>query len=60
MSWQYDSGGHKRDDTKYKENYSNIFGKPCSECGMTKGQHKMDCSMNWRAKRDGNNKGDAE
>lgn len=47
-SWEYDSGGHKKDPKKYKENYDKIFGKPCPECGMVKGQHKMDCSMNWR------------
>ena len=48
----YDSGGKHQDDKKFKENYDRIFGKPCSECGMTKGQHKMDCTMNWRAPRD--------
>lgn len=36
------------DQNKYNEGWQNIFGKPCSECGMEKGQHKMDCSMNWR------------
>lgn len=38
------------DDKKYADNYSNIFGKPCVECGMEKGQHKLDCSLNWRKK----------
>ena len=45
-------GSRKRigaDDNKYAENYSNIFNKPCSECGL-KGEHKMSCSMNWRKK----------
>jgi hypothetical protein len=47
-NWEYDSGGHKKDQKKYKENYDKIFGKPCPECGLMKGRHKMDCSMNWR------------
>lgn len=51
MSWTYDSGGHHKDDYKYKKNYANIFDKPCSECGLKSG-HKMDCTMNWRAQRD--------
>lgn len=51
-NWKYDSGGHKKDDQKYKENYAKIFGKPCVECGLEKGQHKMDCTMNWRNKND--------
>ena len=36
------------DQNKYNEGWDNIFGKPCKECGLKKGQHKMDCSMNWR------------
>ena len=43
-NWQYDSGGHSKDYAAYRENYEKIFGKPCPECGMKKGQHKMDCS----------------
>ena len=53
-NWTYDSGGHKTDARKYKENYAKIFGKPCSECEQ-KGGHKLDCSMNWR-NRDDNRK----
>ena len=26
-NWTYDSGGHKRDLQKYRENYEKIFGK---------------------------------
>ena len=42
MSWTYDSGGHKKDQKKYAENYERIFG--CRECKEKGGQHKMDCS----------------
>ena len=55
MSWTYDSGGHKKDQKKYQQNYALIFGKPCSECGHKSG-HKMDCSMNWREQRDNKHK----
>ena len=55
MSWTYDSGGHHKDDKKYKENYALIFGKPCTECGLKNG-HKMDCTMNWRSKNDNTSK----
>jgi len=53
MGWQYDSGGHKKDPKKYKENYDKIFSSewPCPECKNTRAQgHKMDCSKNWRNK----------
>lgn len=36
------------DQSKYNEGWDNIFGKPCSECGMKNGEHKLDCSRNWR------------
>lgn len=36
-------------DDLYKQNYDNIFGKPCSECGVKRG-HKTDCSLDWRNK----------
>lgn len=36
------------DQNKYNEGWSNIFGKPCKECGGEKGNHKTDCSLNWR------------
>lgn len=44
-------GSRKRigaDDKKYADNWDKIFGKPCGECGIKGGQHKMSCSMNWR------------
>jgi hypothetical protein len=49
-SWQYDSGGHKKDQKKYAENYTKIFGTwPCEECGNKQTQgHKLSCSKNWR------------
>lgn len=53
MSRGYDSGGHHKDDEKYKDNYDKIFkGKwPCPECGMSRTQgHKLDCTHNWRNK----------
>lgn len=42
-NWSYDSGGHHKNQKLYAENYDRIFGKPCPECGMRKGQHKMSC-----------------
>lgn len=51
MNWNYNSGGHHKDDKKYKENYDSIFKKPCTECGEPPGQHHKNCSLNWRAKR---------
>ena len=42
-NWKYDSGGHKKDQKKYAENYARIFAKPCPQCG-TKNGHKMDCT----------------
>jgi len=37
-------------DKAYADNWDKIFGKPCKECGLKGGQHKMDCSLNWRDK----------
>lgn len=52
MSWQYDSGGKKKDLKKYRENYVKIFGKPCEECGMSGGRHKMSCSSQYKGEWD--------
>lgn len=51
-NWKYDSGGHHKDHKKYSENYEKIFGKPCEECGMRGGQHKMSCSKGYEEKED--------
>lgn len=50
MSWTYDSGGKSKyqDKEKYAANYERIFGKPCKECGMKKGKHKLDCSQQYK------------
>jgi hypothetical protein len=52
-NWQYDSGGHEKDNQKYRENYEKIFGGqwPCSECENKQSQgHKMSCSQHWKNK----------
>jgi len=54
MSWEYDSGGHKKDQKKYSENYEKIFNVewPCPECGGSRVTgHQGDCSRHWRNKK---------
>ena len=53
MSWEYDSGGHQKDQKKYSENFDKIFKAewPCPECKGTRIKgHNTDCSNHWRNK----------
>lgn len=53
MSWEYDSGGHHKNQGKYAESFSKIFKNkwPCEKCNGTRVQgHKEDCPEHWKNK----------
>jgi excinuclease UvrABC ATPase subunit len=52
-NWTYDSGGHKKDQKKYRENFEKVFDNewPCKECEGTRAKgHANTCSKHWRNK----------
>lgn len=53
MSWQYDSGGHVKDQKKYAENFEKIPPSfPCEHCGGTRRTgHTDKCPYHWKNKK---------